>query len=1333
MDLSSIIKLIALNLLIAIIYFLFGAAGLQLGVLSGYSTAIFPAAGVAFVAIFSGGSRLLPAVWLGSASINLWMSSKFGDIGVQSMAVAASIGIASSLQAWIAVVLVNRFCKPDSEKLLSISDSLRFLILAAPIACLIAASWAGATLLTANIILSTELVSHWLYWWLGDTLGVILFTPLLLMALNYRKPWWSQRIKNIVPPILTALMITLLIFFYVTDNEKQHITNQLKETASPIAESIKSKLSAYQELVASIGNLIKVNPSLEYSLFDHFTKSILANHPELSALSWNPRISSSDRPQFEVYISQQMGMPNIRITQRDQLNQLVPAKERSSYVPVAYISPFSLNRKAVGYDISSNPVRLKALDLANTTGKMAVTAPIQLIQGTGMRMGILLVTPVMPDSPSGSPDGYAVGVFHLDTIWQQVFSTQLPEGLSLVLEDINSNTSNTTLFHSAKTTTFQDFEYSSVDNIYFGGRNWRLSIYASPSYLASQQSLLAWQILLAGLVFISLLQLLLLSVTGHHYITVQKVKQLFNEQTAILNNELVAIATVRDRNIIWVNTAMELMLGYDENELNGCPTRQCYAHEEDYQSTGKSYASIQNDGVIHNELEFVCKDGQHIWVDIRGSILHKETNESLWVFVDVTERKLAELTSIAAETKFKALFDSTNDAVMLIGETNFIDGNSAALKLFGCSTVEEFRSKSLADLSPLDQPCGTNSATLANQWIELALQHGKQRFEWVHKRADTNETFQADVLMSAVEINDKSLVQAAVRDISEQKRIEANLRIAATAFESQEGMMVTDADSVIIRVNKAFTTITGYKAEEVIGNKPSILSSERHDACFYDDMWQTINSTDYWEGEIWSKRKNDEIYPEKLTITAVKNSAGIVINYVGTLTDITQSKQAEQEIEDLAYYDPLTHLPNRRLMIDRIWHAMAASERSGNGGALLFLDLDYFKTLNDTLGHDMGDILLQQVAERLTTCVREGDTVSRFGGDEFVVLLEGLSIQAAEAAAQAEDIANKILSSINLPYQLASHHYTSSTSVGITLFNDHQTEVEELLKQADIAMYQAKDDGRNALRFFDPQMQACIAARAELENELNQAIEQQQFQLYYQMHVDSSLCTVGAEVLIRWIHPERGLISPLDFIPIAEQNGAILSIGQWVFDTACAQLKIWQQDALTRELTLSVNVSAKQFHQVDFISQVTMTVQKHNINPARLKLELTESLLLNDVEDTIAKMKALAGIGIQFSLDDFGTGYSSLQYLKQLPLHQLKIDKSFIDDLVSDSNDQAIVRTIIAMAHSLGLSVIAEGVETKEQQQRLLTEGCTHYQGYLFSKPLSIAEFNELLKEQGVS
>ncbi|MDX2369077.1 MAG: EAL domain-containing protein [Colwellia sp.] len=590
-------------------------------------------------------------------------------------------------------------------------------------------------------------------------------------------------------------------------------------------------------------------------------------------------------------------------------------------------------------------------------------------------------------------------------------------------------------------------------------------------------------------------------------------------------------------------------------------------------------------------------------------------------------------------------------------------------------------------------------------------------------------TFPIELSINESFVNGEPMFTASVRDITKIKWALEQLRIAATAFELQEGMMVTDDKAVIIRVNKAFTTITGYNAEDVIGHSPKILSSGRHqDAIVYEEVWQQVNTIGYWAGEIWNKRKNGDIYPENLTISAVTNDEGIVTNYVGMLSDITLRKQAEQEIKDLAYYDPLTDLPNRRLMLDRINHAMAVSARSGKECALLFLDLDNFKTLNDTLGHDMGDLLLRQVAERLKGCIREGDTVSRFGGDEYVVLLEGLSAQAIEAACQVDDIGNKILSSINSPYQLASNSYTISTSIGIALFNGHQCKTNELLKQADIALYQSKEDGRNALCFFDPHMQEKITARAVLESELHQVIEQQQqFQLYYQIQVDDSGHPLGAEALIRWVHPERGLISPIDFIPLAEQNGTILAIGLWVLDTACGQLKAWQQDLLTQELTLSVNVSAKQFRQADFISQVMMTTQQHAINPARLKLELTETLLINDIKDTIAKMTTLSEIGIQFSLDDFGTGYSSLQYLKKLPFYQLKIDKSFVDDLVTDSDDQAIVRTIIAMADSLGMNVIAEGVETKEQQQRLLVEGCTQYQGYLYSKPLPIDEFEALL------
>ena len=585
----------------------------------------------------------------------------------------------------------------------------------------------------------------------------------------------------------------------------------------------------------------------------------------------------------------------------------------------------------------------------------------------------------------------------------------------------------------------------------------------------------------------------------------------------------------------------------------------------------------------------------------------------------------------------------------------------------------------------------------------------------------------ADLVIANKELN----LQNAEKEKRAAELVAANkeLTIAATVFESQEGVMVTDASNIILRVNHAFTSITGYSAEDAVGKSPHLLSSGMQSKAFYATMWDIINSTGMWKGEILARRKNGEVYPEYLHITAVKNPKGMVTNYVTTFTDITLSKAASDEIERLAFYDLLTQLPNRRLFIDRLNQALAVSAHSGQRGALLFLDLDQFKNLNDTLGHDIGDLLLQQVAARLSACLRESDTVARFGGDEFVVLLEKLSADAIKAAAQTKDIAAKISLSLNQPYKLSTSVYHSTPSMGATLFIGHELTVEELLKQADIAMYQSKAKGGNALRFFDQTMQKSIIARVDLENELHQAIKQQQFQLHYQIQVDRTGQSLGAEVLIRWQHPERGTIPPLDFIPLAEETGLILPIGQWVLDTVCKQLKTWQQDPLASNIVLAVNVSAKQLHQADFVEQVLATLKRQGTNPARLKLELTESMLVKNINDIIGKMNALNKIGIRFSLDDFGTGYSSLQYLKMLPLEQLKIDRSFVRDIATDSSDSAIVRTVITMASNLGINVIAEGVETPEQHQFLLDNGCLHYQGYLFSKPLPIKEFEAILKK----
>ena len=537
-----------------------------------------------------------------------------------------------------------------------------------------------------------------------------------------------------------------------------------------------------------------------------------------------------------------------------------------------------------------------------------------------------------------------------------------------------------------------------------------------------------------------------------------------------------------------------------------------------------------------------------------------------------------------------------------------------------------------------------------------------------------------------------------------------------------------DAQGRYTGCNHAFSEFIGKSREEIIGKTVFEVSPKAFSQTYRDKDLELLDDpvgVQVYESQV--KHADGTAHDVVFHKARMLGDGGKPTGIIGVILDITDRKQAEQQIHQLAFYDPLTGLPNRRLLMDRLQQELAVGARSGHYGAVLFLDLDNFKTLNDSKGHDIGDRLLIEVAKRLIACVRDGDTVARQGGDEFVVVLESLSTSSDEAAALADLVAEKIRTVVSEPYFLGEHQYHASTSIGVTLFLGHRDSLDNLLKYADTAMYQAKTAGRNAVRFYDPEMQAAIVARADLENELRKALAKQQFRLYYQMQVDSQGTIIGAEVLLRWEHPVRGLIPPMQFIPLAEDTGLIAPIGLWVLQTACSQLAKWKQDAQARDLTLAVNVSAKQFRQPDFVEQVQRTLVDSGAKPAHLKLELTESTVLEDVEDTIAKMRELKLLGVSFSMDDFGTGYSSLQYLKRLPLDQIKIDRSFVRDITSDPNDAAIVQTIIAMSDALGLDVIAEGVESAAQVAFLDKHGCHTFQGFLFSKPVPLEQFEAQL------
>jgi diguanylate cyclase (GGDEF)-like protein/PAS domain S-box-containing protein len=693
------------------------------------------------------------------------------------------------------------------------------------------------------------------------------------------------------------------------------------------------------------------------------------------------------------------------------------------------------------------------------------------------------------------------------------------------------------------------------------------------------------------------------------------------------------------------------------------------------------------------------------------------------VTVDITDRKNASNELIASEEKLRRLFDMSPLGIARNSmDGTFIEGNASLLNMVGYS-LDELNGLNYWDLTPAEY---ADQEAQQLESLKTTGRYGPYEKEYINNRGQRIPVRLNGVLITGSDSG--QYIWSIIEDISGMKHLVDQLRISAAAFESQEPMMITDACNMILQVNSAFTEMTGYTAEEAISQQPQLIQSGRHNAEFYTTMWMTINSNGGWSGEIWDRRKNGEEYPMWLTISAVKNDQGVVTHYIGVHRDITLRKQSEERISELAFFDQLTGLPNRTLLRDRLRQAMTASSRSGSFGAVLFIDLDKFKAINDTLGHDMGDEVLKQAANRLTGCIRAGDTVARLGGDEFVVMLANLSLDEIDAAARTRIIGEKILFALNQPYLLNLENHRSSGSIGATSFRGEFVTIDELLKQADLAMYQSKKGGRNALHFFDPRMESAVKELAAAEVELRSAVEGKQFILHYQAQVTDDGRVIGVEALVRWQHSTRGLVYPDQFITLSEETGLILPLGNWVLETACDQLAAWATRPELTHLTVAVNVSAHQIHQPDFVERVLSVLTHSGADPQRLKIELTESVLITDVEHTISKMNALKAKGVSFSLDDFGTGYSSLTYLKRLPMDQLKIDRAFVKDILVDPVDAAIAKMIIALGENLGMAVIAEGIEIEAQKEFLLSLGCHSYQGFHFSRPLPIQEFEEFSK-----
>lgn len=694
--------------------------------------------------------------------------------------------------------------------------------------------------------------------------------------------------------------------------------------------------------------------------------------------------------------------------------------------------------------------------------------------------------------------------------------------------------------------------------------------------------------------------------------------------------------------------------------------------------------------------------------------------------IDITDNKTTHRELSLSEEKLRTMFEMSPLGIARNAmDGSFIEANAAFLKIVGHS-LDDLNRLSYWDLTP-----ETYSAQEDVQLESLRTQakYGPYEKEYIHK-----EGHRVPVRLNGVQItgsDGEKYIWSIVENITEQQESRNNLNISNKRFESVL-QAVPDLMFELDR-NGTYLNVWGVRSDLLIAPASQLLGrtvTELLPPAAAKEILEVIAEAEeknHSTGRQFSLKFPQDDHWFELSATKLAPDGKQEATFIVLSRDITERRLSEQKIRQLAFFDSLTQLPNRRLLLDRLHQAFAVSARNGHHGALMFLDLDHFKKLNDSKGHDVGDLLLKEVSRRLTSCVRDGDTVARLGGDEFVVVLETLSTNMDEAAAQAERVALIIQSVLIQPYQLNEHAYYCTSSIGIVLFRGHLENLDNLLKHADTAMYQAKTAGRNTIRFFDPIMQEAIEKRADLESELRLALKKKEFRLHYQIQVDNDRQPLGAEALIRWQHPTKGMIPPAQFIPLAEETDLIVAIGQWVIKTACAQLKSWQNSPATSHLTLSVNVSAKQFRQSDFVAQVSEELAQSGANPALLKFELTESSVLEKMEEAISKMQQLISLGVSFSIDDFGTGYSSLQYLKRLPIAQIKIDQSFVRDITSDPDDAAIVQTIIAMTKALGLNVIAEGVETQEQLDFLFNRGCFAYQGYLFSKPVPLAEFKRQL------
>ncbi len=1129
--------------------------------------------------------------------------------------------------------------------------------------------------------------------------------------------------------LLIGLTLTYGLFSEWRERSRQALTRDFQAAAAERAERVRASIENNLDEIETVRRFFAGVASVSRQQFSTFVTPTLERHG-FQALEWLPRVPHAQRAAYEA-AARRDHLEDFQFTESNAEGRLVRAGDRAEYFPVYYLEPHAGNAAALGFAPGpEHPARGAPLAKARDQGQMTATARYVLVQdrASSERYSILVFAPVYHGLPMPAEvdqrrrhlRGFVLGVLRVGDMVSDALQGAEPGQLSFRLLDLTSRSEQGWLYDhppggAFPAATTSDLRFSR--DFPLADRFWRIEVAPSAAFVARHHDQSYRWIPAGGGLLTLLAAMYLFALVAQR----QRAEQLVAERTIALRaseaqfRQIIEHApfgfhlyrlTADGRLLLCgTNPAAEAMLGISQAECMDRPVEEILP------------------GLLTSEIPAACRQlaragGARRWERVAYGQPGKDDSFEMVAFqtapglvavafADITERRRAETALHDSEQRFRAMIEHAPDGIALFnGSIRY--ASPAVSHLLGYTPEEAMALDPEQATHPDDLP---SMLPLLNELAQRPGDVVSARYRFRHK--DGSWRWLESTISNLL---DKPAVNALVfnfRDVTERQQAEAHLRLAAAVFEAaRDAIMVTDSKWNIVAVNPAFSTLTGYAESEVHGRKPLLLWAERQPPAYFESMARTLAVAGVWQGEFWARRKDGERRAALASLGTVRDANGTISHHVGVATDITALKIAEQRIEHQAYYDALTDLPNRSLLAQHAELALSRATRQRSALALLFLDLDQFKEVNDSLGHAEGDALLVQAAARLQEITRGEDTVCRLGGDEFVLLLPGTAQDGALR------VADKLLTAFREPFMVAGHPLRTTVSIGIALFPNDGTSFAELLKNADTALYQAKQEGRNTRMFYDRQMNAAILQRLVLESELRQALASGQLRAYYQPKIrlrDGQ--TVGAEALLRWPHPEHGMIPPGRFIPVAETSDLIVELGVWMLGEVCRQLVRWRAAGLPM-LPVAVNLAARHFRQPDLADCIRGLLEASALPAQALELELTESSLLEAGPQTAETLQALEELGVGLAIDDFGTGYSSLSYLKRLPLSALKIDQSFVRDLVSDPDDRTISAAIVALGHGLGLKVIAEGVETAEQQRILLDQGCDLAQGYWFGHPL---------------